>query len=89
MNDGEDPGDPSAGSGEPPDASEEPTEATEEWRFTLEDIEAREAQTVATAEAEERRREPIEPGDPSLENAFFVLVGVLFALFVISRLFVG
>jgi hypothetical protein len=89
MNDGEDPGDPSAGSGEPPDASEEPTEATEEWRFTLEDIETREAQAVATAEAEKRRREPIEPGDPSLENAVFVLLGILFALFVISRLFVG
>lgn len=87
MNDGEDPGDPSADSGDPADPSG--PETGDEWRFTLEDIEARQAQAVATAEAEERRREPIEPGDPSLENAFFVLLGVLFALFVISRLFVG
>lgn len=83
MNDGEDPGDP------PDTSSEVPPEADDEWRFTLDDIEEREAQAVATAEAEERRREPIEPGNPSLENAVFVLLGVLFALFVISRLYIG
>ncbi len=31
----------------------------------------------------------IDPGDPSLENALFVVLGALFALFVLSRLFVG
>ncbi|MDZ7701887.1 MAG: hypothetical protein U5J98_07360 [Halobacteriales archaeon] len=31
---------------------------------------------------------PIEPGDPSPENALFVLLGVLFALAVVARLFV-
>ncbi len=29
---------------------------------------------------------PIEPGDPDPENALFVLLGVLFALAVVARL---
>ena len=33
--------------------------------------------------------ERIEAGNPSLEGAAFVLLGVAFALFVISRLFLG
>ena len=61
----------------------------EEWQFTLADIDAREAAAEATAEAERRRREPVQPGSPSLENTVFVLLGVAFALFVLSRLVVG
>ena len=60
----------------------------EEWQFTLQDLEEREAEAERQAEAERRRNEPLEPGDPSLENAAFVLLGALLALFVISRLFV-
>jgi hypothetical protein len=62
-----------------------------EWQFTLEDIEEREAEAEAAADAESERSnaEPIEPGDPSLENTVFVLLGVAFTLFVISRLLVG
>lgn len=38
-------------------------------------------------EADELRPEPpIEPGTPSLENALFVLLGVLVALAVVARL---
>lgn len=65
----------------------------EEWEFTLEDIEEREAQAAAEAEAEaaaaERRSEPIEAGAPTFEGTAFVLLGVVFALFVLSRLVVG
>ena len=31
---------------------------------------------------------PIEPGEPTAENALFVLLGVLVALAVVARLFV-
>ncbi|CAI48686.1 uncharacterized protein NP_1190A [Natronomonas pharaonis DSM 2160] len=67
--------------------SEEPPD--EEWAYTLEDIEEREAEAEADAERERRQTEPIAAGDPSLENVFFVLLGVGFTLFIISRLFVG
>ena len=40
----------------------------------------------ATVEALFDRDAPIEPGRPSLENAAFVLLGVLVALAVIARL---
>jgi hypothetical protein len=60
-----------------------------EWRFSLDDLEAREAEAEAAAEAQRRRTEPIEPGSPSIENTAFVLLGVVLALFIISRLFVG
>jgi len=60
-----------------------------EWQFSLEDIEKREADAEAAREAEQRRTEPVEPGDPSIENVAFVLLGVAFALFVLSRAFLG
>ena len=60
-----------------------------EWQFTLEDIEEREAEAAADAESERSNAKPIEPGDPSLENTVFVLLGVAFTLFVVSRLLVG
>ena len=58
-----------------------------EWQFSLQDLEQREADAEAAAEAERKRRTPLEPGDPSLENALFVLLGALLALFVVSRMF--
>ena len=70
-------------------ASDERTDSDEEWRFSLKDIERREANAEAAAEAERRRSEPIEPGSPSFENTAFVLLGVALALFILSRLFVG
>lgn len=54
----------------------------EEWAFTLSDLEDRE-------EAAEQRVKPIEAGDPSLESTIFVLLGVAFTIFIISRLFLG
>ena len=78
MNDGNAPDPPEAADGE-----------RREWRFTLEDIETRKAEVSAEAEAQKRREEPIEPGDPSLEGIVFVLLGGAFTLFVISRLFLG
>jgi hypothetical protein len=63
--------------------------AEEQWRFSIEDIESRAADAEAAADAERRRREPIRPGSPSPENVAFVVLGVLFALFVLSRLLVG
>lgn len=58
----------------------------DEWQFTLEDIEQREAEAEAIAEAEQKRGEPVESGSPSLENTAFVLLGIVFAVFVLSRL---
>lgn len=90
MRDGEDRNDPPAEPNESPDGSADGTpEPDDQWRFTLEDLEAREAEAAAEAEARARRSEPIEAGDPSLEGTAFVLLGVVFALFVISRLLVG
>lgn len=83
MRDGEDTDDPPNG---PPDGSaDDPPESGGEWRFTLKDIETREAEATAEAESRARRSEPIEPGDPSLEGIAFVLLGVVFTLLVISR----
>lgn len=69
-------------------ADEEPPESDDGWRFTLEDIEQREAEAAAEAEARSSRSEPVEAGDLSLEGAAFVILGVVFTLFVISRLVV-
>ncbi|MFQ3320701.1 MAG: hypothetical protein ACI8UR_002453 [Natronomonas sp.] len=69
-------------------AEEEPGDDSQ-WRFTLEDIEVREAEAEAEREAEMRRNEPLEPGNPSLESAAFVLLGVALALFLLSRLVIG
>lgn len=60
-----------------------------EWEFSLEDIRQREADAAADVEAAERRRRPLEPGDPSLESVIFVLLGVVLTLFILSRLVVG
>ena len=61
----------------------------EEWQFTLQDIEEREAEAAEEDEGERPVREPIETGAPSAENVAFVLLGVLFTLFVLSRLVFG
>jgi hypothetical protein len=85
-------GEPSGGvrDGDPDGPAEEPAEddepSEEEWQFSLEDIDDREAAAAAAAEADADRAEPIEPGTPSLENVAFVLLGVLLALFILSRL---
>lgn len=72
------------------DGADQPRDASEEeWTFTLEDLEAREAEAEAVAEARRRRTQPIEPGNPSFENTVFVLLGVGLTLFVLSRLLVG
>ena len=75
--------------------------AESEWRFPLsafDDDEEQAAQPSASADgpAEEAdggqagaNSDRIEPGDPTLEGTLFVLLGVAFALFVISRLVVG
>jgi hypothetical protein len=76
--------------GDPDGPAEEPTSdeapSEEEWQFSLQDIDDREAAAAAAAEAEADRAEPIEAGTPSTENVAFVLLGVLLALFILSRL---
>ena len=57
----------------------------ESWEFSLSDIERREAEAT---EGSLREPEPIEAGDPTLEGTLFFLLGIAFALFIISRLFV-
>jgi hypothetical protein len=90
MNDGEDATERTDGPDDRADGpAEEPAEPDGEWRFTLEDIAERQAAAEEAEKAQKRRQKPIEPGNPSLEGTVFVLLGVAFALFIISRLFVG
>ena len=75
--------------------------AEEEWRFPLSEFEedgdadgaaaAGGDRAEADADDAEEAADPerIEAGNPSLEGAAFVLLGVAFALFVVSRLFLG
>ena len=68
--------------------------AEEEWRFPLSEFEgdgdADEAVVDDADDAGEATEpERIEPGDPSPEGVVFVLLGVAFTLFVVSRLFLG
>ncbi len=72
-----------------PAETDESSDDEWEWQYTLEDLKEREARAEANAEAEKRRTEPVEPGSPSLEHAAFVLLGVVFTLFILSRLLVG
>ncbi|WP_071391223.1 DUF7312 domain-containing protein [Haloprofundus marisrubri] len=66
--------------GETADADDTTEES--EWRFGVDEVgeDAEDSEeTDATAEPRPERRElpPLEPESPSLENSFFVLVGVL------------
>ena len=71
--------------------------AEEEWRFPLSEFEGdgdADGAVIDDADDADDAREPteperIEPGDPSPEGVVFVLLGVAFTLFVISRLFLG
>ena len=73
--------------------------AEEEWRFPLSEFEGDGDADEAVVDAndaddaddagEPTEPERIEPGDPSPEGVVFVLLGVAFTLFVISRLFLG
>lgn len=88
MKDGEDTPDRTNGQNDRPESpADGASESSGEWQFSLDDIREREAEAAAAAEAEERRQEPIDPGNPSREGILFVLLGVVFTLFVISRLF--
>lgn len=51
-----------------------------EWRFSLDDV------GEDNGAAEPVERPPMEPGSPSLENALFVLIGVLGTLLVFVSL---
>ena len=74
-----------------PAVDSEPNEGEDdwEWEYTLEDIAEREAEAEAVEEHNERRSEPVEAGDPSLEGVAFVVLGVLFTLFILWRLVAG
>ena len=73
--------------------------AEEEWRFPLSEFEGDgdtdeavvddEDEDDADDAGEPAEPERIEPGDPSPEGVVFVLLGVAFTLFVVSRLFLG
>lgn len=66
-------------------APDRPVAAVPLDRIEIPDV--REDATAADGD-EARPEPPIEPGDPSPENALFVLLGVLVALAVVARLFV-
>ncbi|MES3517292.1 MAG: hypothetical protein PPP58_06480 [Natronomonas sp.] len=73
---------------------DESAETDEEWRFSLEDIERREAEQAADAETDDAEAaappepEPLEPGSPTIEGVVFFLLGAAVAIFIFSRLFV-
>ena len=71
---------------DPTEDSDEEHAGEGEWQCTLNDIEQREDEAEAMAEAERKRTEPIETGSPSIENTAFVILGVVFALFVLLQL---
>jgi hypothetical protein len=53
-----------------------------DWKYDLDEV-----GDDASPTADERD-EPLEPGSPSIENAAFVLLGVLSMLFVFVRILV-
>lgn len=71
----------------------------EEWKFTVEEVgEEPAAQSVAGEEAEEqdgngtglnRDPGPLEPGTIDLENAIFVLIGVLLVVGLLVAVMLG
>jgi len=71
-------------------------EETEEWQFTLEELDddqldgdsgqTEESGNIAGTLA---RDQPLEPGDIDLENAAFVLLGVLLVVGLIAAAIVG
>lgn len=64
------------------------SEPTDEWRYSLEDLEAREIEQQAAEAAARERQQPVEAGEPTLEGTVFVLLGVFAAAFILSRLFI-
>jgi hypothetical protein len=61
-------------------SDDQPVDDDSEWRFGLDEV-----GEDATA-AEEETMPPLEPGNPSLENAFFVLLGVVGTLLIFVSL---
>lgn len=73
--------------------------ADDEYRFAVEDVGGAEEHPGESSEGEDAaaanavpdafdgadERPPLEPGSPSLENALFVLLGVLATLFAVVR----
>lgn len=53
-----------------------------EWQFSVDEV-GEEASNEAT---DERTLPPLEPGDPSFENAMFVLLGVVGTLLIFVSL---
>jgi hypothetical protein len=51
-----------------------------EWRFGLDEV-GEEAEST-----DEQELPPLEPGDPSLENAMFVLIGIVGTLLIFVTL---
>lgn len=58
-----------------------------EWRFGVDEVgDAAQAAEEEPQASDERTLPPLEPGDPSLENAFFVVLGVVGTLLVFVTL---
>lgn len=88
---GEDGADREGADGEVEDDSVRGDQEGEEWKFSLSDIEEREADAEEAEEVEDHRApEPnstsIVRGSPSVENALFVALGMLVMVGVLVRL---
>lgn len=59
-----------------------------EWKFTLEDIEQREAEKQAEKHRLEKQAKPLTPDQPTIEGTIFVVLGIFVALYILSRFFV-
>ncbi|EJN60701.1 DUF7312 domain-containing protein [Halogranum rubrum] len=53
-----------------------------EWQFSVDEV----GEEAANEPTEERTLPPLEPGDPSFENALFVLIGVVGTLLIFVSL---
>lgn len=73
-------------------AQAERTEDDEEWRFSLDDLPAKgdeDDESASNIAGTLEARQPLEPGDIDLENAFFVALGVLIVVGLIAGAMFG
>lgn len=59
-------------------------DSEDEWRFSLEDLESDEADSDGNIAGAFTPSEELEPGDVDLENALFVVLGVVVMLLVVA-----
>jgi len=81
-------------------AGQGPEDDEDEWRFSLDELDERENEANGPVVSENGQQaneeehipeyeQPLEPGDIDLENAIFVVLGVLLVVGLIGAVFLG